>query len=170
MICLVVAMAENRVIGVENRLPWHIPGDLKRFKQITSGHPVLMGRKTFESIGRPLPNRTNILITRQKDYRAEGAAVCFSLEEALDWARRSPGANEIFVIGGAEIFRQALPLADRIYLTVVEWPFEGDTHMPTWDEAAFREVSAERISEDPPARLLVLERKRPNLEWQGGKS
>jgi len=166
MISLVVAMTENRVIGIENRLPWHIPEDLKRFKKITSGHPIIMGRKTFESIGRPLPNRTNIVITRNKDYRAEGVVSCFSLEEAIEWAGRAPGAGEIFVIGGGEIFKQALPKADRIYLTIVEWPFEGDAFFPAFDEKKFREVSQERLSENPPARLTVLEKPEPELEWK----
>lgn len=163
MISLVVAMTEARVIGIENRLPWSIPEDLKRFKKITSGHPIIMGRKTFESIGRPLPQRTNIIITRQRDYRAEGTVSCFSLQEALDWAAKAPGADEIFVIGGGEIFREALPLADRIYLTQVEWPFEGDAFFPTFREEDFGESSRERLSENPPSSLRVLERKKFSL-------
>ncbi|HEY8278026.1 MAG TPA: dihydrofolate reductase, partial [Bdellovibrionota bacterium] len=122
---LVVAMSENRVIGVNNHLPWNIPEDLKRFKAITSGHPIVMGRKTFESIGKALPKRTNIVITRDRTYRAEGGVVAHSLDEAFDWAKKSPGSDEIFVIGGSEIFKLALPLASRIYLTEVSWPFEG---------------------------------------------
>lgn len=168
MISLVVAMSENRVIGVENRLPWHIPEDLKRFKKITSGHPIVMGRKTFESIGRPLPNRTNIVITRQKDYRVEGVVTVFSLEEALEWAGRSPGSDEIFVIGGGEIFSQILPRAGRIYLTEVEWPFEGDAFFPEFDEGAYKETLREKLSDSPIAILKVLERKKPNLEWSKG--
>jgi dihydrofolate reductase len=166
MLSLIVAMSENRVIGVENRLPWHIPEDLKRFKQITSGHPILMGRKTFESIGKPLPGRTNVVISRNRDYRVEGVVTCFSLEEALQWAAKAPGSDEIFVIGGGEIFRQALPIADRIYLTEVEWPFEGDAHFPDFDETAFQEARQERLSDTPPAVLRVLQRKRPNLSWE----
>src|SRR5690242_6914236 len=110
-ISLVVAMSENRVIGVDNHLPWHIPEDLKRFKKITSGHPIIMGRKTFESIGKPLPNRTNIIISRNKDYRAEGTITCHSLADAIHWASQAPGNEEIFIIGGGEIFQQALPRA-----------------------------------------------------------
>jgi dihydrofolate reductase len=166
MISLIVAMSENRVIGVENRLPWNIPEDLKRFKKTTSGHPIIMGRKTFESIGRPLPNRTNLVITRNRGYQAEGAVVCGSLREALEWAGRAPGSNEIFVIGGGEIFREALPLADRIYLTLVEWPFEGDAFFPDFDEAKFSVRERERLSDNPPAVLRVLERKAPSLDWK----
>jgi len=159
MISLVVAMSDNRVIGIENRLPWNIPEDLKRFKKITSGHPIIMGRKTFESIGRPLPNRTNIVVTRNKDYRAEGVVACFSLKEALEWAGKAPGAEEICVIGGGELFREALPLADRIYLTEVKWPYEGDAFFPDFDEAAYVVKATETLSQNPPAVLRVLERK-----------
>lgn len=165
-ISLIVAMSENRVIGVENRLPWNIPEDLKRFKKITRGHPIVMGRKTFESIGRVLPERTNIVITRDRAYRVEGAAVCHSLDEALDWARRSPGADEIFVIGGSEIFRLALPLASRLYLTEVRWPFEGDAFFPSFDEEEYRETLRETLSESPPAVLRVLDRRKPELAWE----
>jgi dihydrofolate reductase len=163
---LIVAMSENRVIGVENRLPWNIPEDLKRFRKITLGHPIIMGRKTYESIGKVLPGRTNIVITRERLYRVEGGAVTHSLDEALEWARQSPGSGEIFIIGGAEIFRQALPKARRIYLTEVRWPFEGDTHFPDFDEADYKEVTRERIAQDPVADLRVLERKRPELAWE----
>jgi dihydrofolate reductase len=165
-ISIIVAMSENRVIGVDNHLPWSIPEDLKRFKRITLGHPIVMGRKTFESIGKVLPGRTNIVVTREKTYRVEGGAVCHSFEEALEWARRSPGSEEVFVIGGAEIFRLALPLASRIYLTEVRWPFEGDTFFPAFDEADYREVSRESLSEAPKAELRVLERAKPELAWK----
>jgi dihydrofolate reductase len=162
---LIVAMSENRVIGVNNHLPWNIPEDLKRFKAITLNHPILMGRKTFESIGKILPKRTNIVITRDRTYRVEGGAVCHSLDEALDWAKRSPGSDEIFVIGGSEIFKQALPLAATIYLTEVHWPFEGDTFFPDFPEADFQETSREKLSESPTATLRILERKKPELAW-----
>ena len=158
-------MSENRVIGVNNHLPWNISEDLKRFKAITLGHPILMGRKTFESIGRILPKRTNIVITRDRSYRVEGGAVCFSFEEALEWARRAPGSEEVFVIGGSEIFKLALPLAWRIYLTEVQWPFEGDTFFPDFPIEEFREVSQESLSSSPAAVLRVLERKKPELPW-----
>lgn len=159
-------MSENRVIGVENRLPWHIPEDLKRFRKITTGHPIIMGRKTFESIGKPLPNRTNIVVTRNRDYRAEGIVTAFSLAEAMDWAARAPGAGEVFVIGGAELFREALPRADRIYLTEVKWPFEGDTFLPEFDESLFQEASRESLSAEPPAVLRTLEKRAPSLAWK----
>jgi dihydrofolate reductase len=166
MLSMIVAMSDNRVIGIENRLPWHIPEDLKRFKKITSGHPIVMGRKTFESIGRPLPGRTNIVVTRNKDYRAEGVFACFSLKEALEFAGRAPGAEEIFVIGGGELFREALPMADRIYLTEVKWPYEGDAYFPTFDEAAYAVKATEKLSDSPPAVLRVLERAAPTREWR----
>jgi len=165
MISLIVAMTETRVIGVDNRLPWNIPEDLKRFKKITSGHPIVMGRKTYESIGRPLPHRTNIVVTRERAYRVEGGAVVHGFEEALDWARRSPGAEEIFVIGGSELFRQALPIAHRIYLTEVHWPFEGDTFFPDFPEHDYTQVSREALCQNPPALLRILERKKPALAW-----
>ncbi|MGZ3658343.1 MAG: dihydrofolate reductase [Bdellovibrionota bacterium] len=163
---LIVAMSENRVIGVDNHLPWNIPEDLKRFKKITLGHPIVMGRKTYESIGRVLPGRTNVVVTRERAYRVEGGAVCHSFEEALEWARRAPGSEEVFVIGGAELFRQALPLASRIYLTEVHWPFEGDTFFPPFPEDDYKETSREILSENPAALLRVLERKRPELAWE----
>jgi len=165
LLSLIVAMGENRVIGVNNHLPWSIPEDLKRFKRITSGHPIVMGRKTFESIGRPLPQRTNIIVSRQKDYRAEGGVVCASLAQALDWARQAPGSEEVFVIGGAEIFREALPITGRIYLTEVHWPFEGDTFFPVFPEGDFQESSREKISDSPPSVLRILERRKPVLAW-----
>jgi dihydrofolate reductase len=166
MLSMIVAMSENRVIGVENRLPWHIPEDLKRFKQITKGHPIIMGRKTYESIGKPLPGRTNIVITRNKDYRAEGIISCSSLEDALDWATKAPGSDEIFVIGGAEIFKSCLANADRIYLTLVKWPFDGDTYLPPFDEEAFKIIQEEELSKNPQAILKIFERKSPKLDWK----
>lgn len=169
MLSLIVAMGENRVIGVENRLPWHIPEDLKRFKKITLGHPIVMGRKTYESIGKPLPGRTNLVVSRNKEFRAEGVATFSSLEEALSWAERAPGSEEVFVIGGAEIFRLCLEKADRIYLTVVKWPFDGDTYLPAFDESAFDVISTEEISQSPAAVLKVLERKKPKFAWDQSK-
>jgi dihydrofolate reductase len=166
MLSLIVAMGENRVIGVENRLPWHIPEDLKRFKKITMGHPILMGRKTFDSIGKALPGRTNIVITRNREFRADGVVGCGSLEEALEWAMKAPGNDEIFVIGGAEIFRHCLDKADRIYLTVVKWPFDGDTYLPSFREEDFETIAEESLSENPVAVLKTLQRKKPKLAWQ----
>ncbi len=132
MISLIAAVARNGVIGHSNNLIWHISEDLRRFKAITLGHPVIMGRKTYESLGHPLPARLNVIITRQKDFRVEGATVVHSLEEAL---AMSPPDMEVFVIGGGEIYAQALPLAERMYLTEVEADYEGDTVFPAWDPA-----------------------------------
>jgi len=126
-ISLIVAMAENRVIGEGNDLPWHLPADLKRFKALTIGHVIVMGRKTFESIGRPLPRRHSVVITRNPEYRAPGVSVVHSLEQALDQAA---GEDEVFVIGGAAIFAQALPRADRLYLTLVHAEPPGDVVFP----------------------------------------
>ncbi len=165
-VSIIVAMSENRVMGVNNHLPWNIPEDLKRFKAITLDHPIVMGRKTFESIGRILPRRTNIVISRDRSYRVEGGAICHSFEESLQWAGRSPGSDEIFVIGGAEIFKLALPLARRIYLTEVHWPFEGDTFFPAFPETDFQEISREPLSESPASTLRVLERKKPKAAWE----
>jgi dihydrofolate reductase len=166
MLSLIVAMTADRVIGVNNHLPWNIPEDLKRFKKITLGHPIIMGRKTYESIGKPLPGRTNIVVTRERAYRVEGGAVVHSFEEALEWARKSPGAEEVFVIGGSQLFKQALPITGRIYLTEVSWPFIGDTFFPDFDVNDYKETAREKLSESPPALLKVLERKKPELAWR----
>jgi len=139
-ISIIAALARNRVIGIENRLPWRLPEDLARFKALTLGHPVVMGRKTFESLGRPLPGRTNIVITRNPDYRPAGCLVADSLAAALALCRE---ADEAFFIGGAELYAQALPLADRLYLTEVQLDAAGDAWFPEFDRGAFREVSRE---------------------------
>ena len=142
-LAMIVAMARNRAIGVENTLPWRISGDLQFFKRTTLGKPVVMGRKTFESIGRPLPGRQNIVITRNPDWRAEGVTAVSSLEAALEIAAgvaAEEGAQEVMVIGGAEIYRQALPLAERLYVTEVDAEVTGDAFFPvldgTWREAS----------------------------------
>jgi len=127
IVSIIVAVAENGVIGSDNRLIWHIPGDLKRFKSITMGHPIVMGRKTFESIGKPLPGRTNVIISRNKNYEAGGCLVYSSLEVALHELRHE---KEIFIIGGGEIYRQALPVAQKLYLTKIHQSFPGDTFFP----------------------------------------
>jgi dihydrofolate reductase len=125
MVKIIVAMSKNRVIGNNNELIWKLSSDLKRFKELTTGHPVVMGRKTYESIGRPLPNRRNIIITRNSEYEVEGCEVVSSLEEALLLS-----GNDCFIIGGGEIYKQSLELADKIYLTLVHKDFEGDTQFP----------------------------------------
>lgn len=141
---IIVAVAENGVIGGSNTLLWHISEDLRRFKQLTTGHPVIMGRKTYLSIGRPLPNRRNIVISRQSDLQIEGCEVFSSLEAAIE-ACRANGVEQAFVIGGGEVYRQALPLADRIHYTRVCHPYEGDTTFPALDPAEWTLVSEERF-------------------------
>jgi dihydrofolate reductase len=126
---LLVAMSRNRVIGRGNRLPWHLPSDLRRFKRLTMGHTIVMGRKTYESIGRPLPGRRMVVLTRQPDFAApDGVVVAHALREAL-----GRNEDEIFIVGGADLFAQTLPLARKLYLTLVEAEIEGDTYFPEWD-------------------------------------
>jgi dihydrofolate reductase len=139
-ISLIAALARNGVIGIENRLPWRLPEDLAHFKALTLGHPVIMGRKTFESLGRPLPGRTNVVITRNPDYRPAGCLVADSIPSALTL---SADADEVFFIGGAELYAQTLPLAGRLYLTEVQIDAEGDARFPEFERSAFREVSRE---------------------------
>ena len=136
---LIAAMAANRAIGIDGRLPWRLPADLKRFKTLTVGHTLVMGRKTHESIGRPLPGRNTIVVTRQADYAPPGVQVAHSVDEALEKA----GDGEVFVGGGEEIFRQTLDRADRIYLTRIEKDFPGDTFFPEIDEAVWKVVETE---------------------------
>jgi dihydrofolate reductase len=140
VISLIVAMAANRVIGRDNKLPWRLPNDLRRFRALTMGKPLVMGRKTFESIGRPLDGRHNIVVSRNPDYRAEGCTVVHSPEAAL--AAAVP-AEELFVAGGAELYAQFLPRAHRLYLTLVHARVEGDTFFPTYDESQWREIERE---------------------------
>lgn len=150
---LIAALAENRVIGRDNKLPWYLPNDLKYFKAVTYGKPVLMGRKTWESLGRPLPGRTNIVITRQRDYAAVGAKVVASLDEALRLAEQVAlidGVDECVVIGGAEIYAQALPRCDRLYLTEVHACVAGDAYFPEFVRAEWREEKRERFSAEGP--------------------
>lgn len=146
MLSIIVAVAENGVIGDKNTLLWHISEDLKRFKAITSGHPVVMGRKTYDSLGRPLPNRHNVVITRQEGLQIAGCSVVHSLEESL---RLLEGEEEIFIIGGAQIYAEALAKAqrgDRLYLTRVHHPYEGDTRFPEWDDSSWRLVQSESLA------------------------
>ena len=139
-IALIAAMAENRIIGRENRLPWRLQADLRRFKSLTMGKPVIMGRKTYESIGKPLPGRSNIVVTRDPDYRAPGCQVVHSLEQALE---AGAGHAEVMVIGGAELYRQALGRAQRMYLTLVRAEVEGDTLFPDIEPQQWRELERE---------------------------
>lgn len=133
MISIIAAVAENGVIGDKNALLWHISEDLKYFKAVTTGHPVVMGRKTYESLGRPLPNRENVVVTRQP-LDIPGCRVVHSLPEAV---ALFPASEEVFVIGGAQLYAAALPVAERLYLTRVMHAYEGDTRFPAWDESAW---------------------------------
>lgn len=146
---LMVAVAENGVIGRGNKLPWHLPNDLKYFKSVTWGKPVIMGRKTWESLGRPLPGRTNIVISRQPDYAPVGARVVPTLDDAVTLAESIAlidGVDEAVVIGGAEIYALALPRCDRLYLTEVHADVDGDAHFPAWERTHWREVKRERFA------------------------
>ena len=146
-LAIIVAAAENGVIGRDNGLPWHLPEDLRYFKRVTMGKPIVMGRKTFESIGRPLPGRSNIVISRNTGYSPPGVRVVASLDEAralADEIGQLDGAAEVLVIGGAEIYRLAIPQADRLYLTEVHGEVQGDIMLPPVDWSEWREVSRER--------------------------
>jgi dihydrofolate reductase len=145
MISIIVALAENGVIGSDNRLPWHLPDDLKRFKALSLGKPIVMGRRTFESIGRPLPGRTNIVVSRQPGLAIEGTVVAQSLDAALAAAGAAP---EVVIIGGAGIFRQALPRTDVIHLTRVHARVAGDVVFPDLDPAEWRETAVEHHAAD----------------------
>ena len=145
MITLIVAVADNGVIGRENGLPWHLPEDLKRFKRLTLGKPVVMGRKTYDSIGRPLPGRHNIVITRDAEYRPAGVTVVHGIDDA---ERAAAGADEIMIIGGAELFRLFLPRAGRVHLTRVHGEVNGDVFWPALDESRWQVVHREELAAD----------------------
>jgi len=152
-IAMIWAMAENRVIGRGNMLPWHLPNDLKYFKRLTTGKPVIMGRKTYESIGRPLPNRVNIVVTRDKSFTAEGVKVVHTINEAIELANAEciiSGAEEVIVMGGAEIYKQSLPRADRLYITFVHAVIEGDAYFPEFDLNAYKEIGRDDFYADGP--------------------
>lgn len=157
-ISLIAACSENRVIGNGGKIPWHLADDFRRFKACTMGHPIIMGRKTHESIGRPLPGRTNIVITRDRGREIFGCTVVSSLTEAIEKAREID-ADEIFVIGGGQIYLEALPQADRLYLTLIHAIIDGDTFFPEYADAFGRVVESEDF-EEAGYRLsyLVLER------------
>lgn len=137
LVALIAAVARNGVIGADNRLPWRLPDDMRRFRELTTGHAVIMGRKTWESIGRPLPDRQNIVVTRQRNFRAPGANVVASLAAALAAAFMP---EPVFVIGGEALYREALPLASRLYLTEIHQDFPGDAHFPDYARSAWRET------------------------------
>lgn len=162
---VIVAVAENGVLGVDNSLPWRLPEDLKYFKKVTMGKPIVMGRKTYESIGRALPGRANIVVSRNPDFSAPGIDVVASVDEALSLAgdlARGDGQNELMVIGGAAIYALAIPIADRLYLTEVHAEFNGDAYMPFVDWEQWKEISRERhsseASDSPAFSFVVYER------------
>lgn len=160
IISFVVAMDRNRLIGRDNGLPWHLPADLKHFKAVTMGKPIVMGRKTFESIGRPLPGRRNIVISRDSGYQAPGCELFNSLDQALAVLA---DVEEIAIIGGMGVFTLALPLADKMYLTVIDDTFEGDAWFPAFDESEWRCTASETYHHEDEARsftyrFLTLER------------
>ncbi|MBB3184681.1 dihydrofolate reductase [Halomonas fontilapidosi] len=149
-VAMIAAMAKNRVIGVDNQLPWYLPEDLRFFKRMTQAKPLVMGRKTFDSIGRPLPGRLNIVVTRDPDFHPEGVRVCHDLASALRLADQQAtidGVEEIMVMGGAQIYAQALPFASQLYLTEVDVEVEGDARFPALDMAEWEEV--QRVPGEP---------------------
>jgi len=145
MITIIAAVAANNALGKNNQLIWHIPADLKRFKKVTSNHHVIMGRKTYESLGKPLPNRTNIIITRNKEYTVEGCVIVNSLQEAIAVAKE--GSNP-FILGGAQIYKQALNFANKLDLTLVHHNFEADAFFPEIDLKVWKEISREDFKAD----------------------
>jgi dihydrofolate reductase len=165
IVSLVAAIDRNRGIGIENRLPWRLSTDQKRFRELTMGHHIIVGRRTFESIGKALPGRRTIIVTRNENYRppAEEIPVVHSVEEALDLARSS-GETEVFVCGGGEIYARALPIADRMYLTFVEAEVDADAFFPDWDESEWEVIQSvhhkEGEKDQHPFTFQVLHRKR----------
>ncbi|MGF7040543.1 dihydrofolate reductase [Mucilaginibacter lappiensis] len=157
-VSIIVAIAKNNAIGKDNKLLWYLPNDLKHFKDVTTGHTVIMGRKTYDSVGKPLPKRRNIIITRQA-ISIEGCEVVNSLEAALALCKDE---DEVFIVGGAEIYRQAIPLTDRIYLTVIDQEFDGDSFFPELDPTEWKEKERENFEPDEKNKLrysfITLER------------
>jgi dihydrofolate reductase len=148
VLIVIAAMSENRVIGRGGRLPWHLPADLRRFKALTTGHPVVMGRRTWETLSGPLPGRTTIVLTRDRACAAGGAIVVHDLDAAIARAAGAPGGAEVFVAGGAEVYRESIPRADRMELTIVHAVVEGDAFFPEWDESAWTIAHDERHERD----------------------
>ncbi|MDG4656347.1 dihydrofolate reductase [Ectobacillus antri] len=162
MISLIAAMDRNRLIGTNNELPWRLPADLAYFKRVTMGHPVIMGRKTYESIGRPLPGRENIIVTRNPAYKAEGCVVVHSLDELL--TRFASSDKEAFVIGGAELYKEALSVGNRLYITHIEDEFSGDAWFPCIDD--WQEISREpgiRDEKNPHAYYFSIYEKKNQI-------
>ena len=161
IISLIVAMDENRVIGYKNKLPWNLPSELKYFRETTKGKPVIMGRKTHESIGRPMPERLNIIITRDKNYRTDNCIIVNNVHDAI---KATKGSSEIIVIGGAEIYKLFLPIANRLYVTKVHGAFKGDTYFPEFNENEWVKVKEKFFEKDNENKysytIMVLERKK----------
>ena len=157
LISLIAAMSSNGVIGDKGTIPWKIPGEQKMFKEITLGHAVIMGRKTFESLGRPLPGRTNIVITRQDDYRAPGCTIAHDLASALKVC--PPGESEAFICGGGQLYHESFPKADLIYLTVIPREIQGDTYFPEIPETEFQIIKSEYIDGPEPYHFNIYERR-----------
>ena len=158
-VVLVAAVAANGIIGASGRLPWHIPEELKHFKRLTLGHPVIMGRRTWESLGRPLPGRENIVVTRSRGYDAPGAHVAASLEAALALCTGEPVA---FVIGGTQLFKESLPIAAGLVLTEIQRDYEGDTWFPAWDRSQWRESQREAHTAGDGTRFDFVRYERAN--------
>lgn len=149
-ISIIVAMAQNNAIGINNTLPWRCPEDLKHFKALTMGHHMIMGRKTFDSIGKPLPGRTTVVVSRNRELKIEGCIVAHSLNEAIT---ACAGDDEIFIVGGAELYSQALPLANKMYLTEIQQEISGDAFFPAFDLDEWSEVAREQRSQEIPQPL-----------------
>jgi dihydrofolate reductase len=161
IISLIAAMGNRRVIGIENRLPWHLPADMKHFRALTMAKPVLMGRKTFDSIGKPLPGRLNIVVSQDPDFQPEGVTVARSIAAALAAGRE---AEEMMVIGGASFYAQLLPQAQRLYITEIHHDFSGDAFFPAWNPGEWREIEREDHDADDvnihPYSFVLLERRK----------
>lgn len=156
IISLIAAMSRNKVIGKDNKLPWKLPADMKRFRELTSGKPVIMGRKTFESIGKPLPNRKNIIITRDRNYKRDGCIIVHSAKDAL----KAAGDGDVMIIGGAQIYAEFLPKANKMYLTFIDADFEGDAYFPEYNEDEWKEMNREEHVDNEFSYAFVdLERK-----------
>lgn len=155
----IAIISQNRGLGFENHLLFHIPGELPRLKQITMGHPIIMGRKTYESIGKPLPGRTNIVITRDSAFTVDGAIVVHSLSEAMERAKKEVGNDEVFILGGGQIFKEAMPFTDRLYLTIVDHEVPADVYFPQY-EKEFTKIfeKEEKTDWEYPYRFLTLEK------------
>jgi dihydrofolate reductase len=147
---IIVAMAQNRTIGINNTLPWRCPEDLRHFKALTMGHHMIMGRKTFESIGKPLPGRTTVVVTRNRELKIEGCLIAHSLEDAI---AACAGDEEIFVVGGAELYAQAMPVVDTLYITEIQQNVQGDAHFPEFAKNTWHEVAREPHSQTEPQPL-----------------